>query len=94
MIKHISAIMNNISSFLYSSEPYRQIGRWCHPGVPNCTQEVLLKKIDFANSDNNLCNKKLSTFISTRVPLYKQDISNNQPSNNFTPQEYIDAMYN
>ena len=94
MIRHIPAIMNNISSFLYSGEPYRQLGRWCHPGLPNCTQEVLLKKIDFANSDNNFCNKKPETFITTRVPLDKLEISDNQPSNNFTPQEYIDAMHN
>ena len=94
MIKHISAIMNNISSFLYSSEPYRQLGRWCHPGVPNCTQEVLLKKIDFANSDNNFCNKKPQNFVTTRVPLDKLEIYNNESSNNFTPQEYIDAMHN
>ena len=93
MIRHIPTIMNNISSFLYSGEPYRQLGRWCHPGVPNCTQEVLLKKIDFANSDNNFCNKKPSTFVTTRVPLDKLEISDNQPSNNFTPQEYIDAMH-
>ena len=61
MIRHIPSLFNNISNFLYSSETYRQLGRWCHPGVPNCTQEVLLRKIDFANSDNNLCNEKIET---------------------------------
>lgn len=94
MIRHIPAIMNNISSFLYSSEPYRQLGRWCHPGIPNCTQDVLLRKIDFANSDNNFCNKKSLTIVTTRVPLHKLEISNNVQSNTFTPQEYIDAMHN
>ena len=93
MIRHIPAIMNNIK-FLYSSEPYRQLGRWCHPGIPNCTQDVLLRKIDFANSDNNFCNKKSLTIVTTRVPLHKLEISNNVQSNTFTPQEYIDAMHN
>lgn len=50
-------LITNISSILFSSETYRQLGRWCHPGIPNCSQDVLLRKIDFANSDNNLCNK-------------------------------------
>ena len=87
-------IISNISSILFSSEPYRQLGRWCHPGVPNCTQDVLLRKIDFANSDNNFCNKKSQTFVTTRVPLHKLEISDNVQSNTFTPQEYIDAMHN
>ena len=82
------------SSILFSSEPYKQLGRWSYPGIPNCTQDVLLRKIDFANSDNNLFNKKPQTFVTTRVPLNKLEISDNEQSNNFTPQEYINAMHN
>ena len=44
-------VISNISSILFSGEPYKQLGRWCHPGIPNCTQDVLLRKIDFANSE-------------------------------------------
>ncbi len=87
-------VISNISSILFSSEPYKQLGRWCHPGVPNCTQDVLLRKIDFANSDNNFCNKKPQTFITTRVPLNKLEICDYIQPNTFTPQEYIDAMHN
>lgn len=77
MFKFIPSIMKNVSSILYSSEHYRNLGRWCHPGLPKCTQDVLLRKIDFANSDNNFCNKKQVTLVSTRVPLHKLEISNN-----------------
>lgn len=94
MIRQIPTIINNISNILYSTESYRQLGRWCHPGVPNCTQEVLLRKIDFANSDNNLCFKKPANYVSTKVPLKKLEVSNNEEANTFTPQEYIDAMHN
>ncbi len=90
----IPSILKNISSFLYSSEPYRQLGRWCHPGIPNCTQDVLLKKIDFANSDNNFCNKKPQIVVTRKVPLRKLEIRDNIEPNTFTPQEYIDAMQN
>jgi hypothetical protein len=34
----------------------RQIlGRWCHVSLPNCSIDVVKKKIDFANQDNSLC---------------------------------------
>jgi hypothetical protein len=33
------------------------LGRWCHVNVPNCNYDVLLKKIDMANRDNNFCIK-------------------------------------
>ena len=27
--------------------------RWCHPGIYGCTNDVISKKIDFANYDNS-----------------------------------------
>ena len=30
------------------------LGRWCHVGVPKCNHDVIMKKLDFANMDNNL----------------------------------------
>lgn len=33
------------------------LGRWCHVNVPNCNSNTILKKIDFANNDNNLSYK-------------------------------------
>lgn len=87
-------VISNISSILFSGEPYKQLGRWCHPGIPNCTQDVLLRKIDFANSDNNLCNKNSSTFITTKIQVDKVELNEKVETNTFTPQEYIDAMHN
>ncbi len=94
MLKFISNIMDKISKNLYSSESYKNLGRWCHLGIPNCTHDVLLRKIDFANSDNNFCNKKSQSFVTTKIPLHKLDINKGIKPNNFTPQEYIDAMHN
>ena len=79
MLKYIPSIINNISNIVYSTESYRQLGRWCHTGIPKCSQEVLLRKIDFANSDNNLCNKNPSTFITTKVALDKLAIGQDNP---------------
>ena len=90
MIKLIPISTNfitKISSILFSNESYRQLGRWCHPGLPKCTQDVLLRKIDFANSDNNLCSKKPQTFVTTKVPLDKLEINDYIQSNTFTRQE-------
>jgi len=73
MIKFINSnIMNinkiNISNFngfinkLFKiDEPMFMLGRWCHVNVPKCNHDVILKKIDFANSDNNLSYKTNKT---------------------------------
>ena len=94
MVKLISTIFNNFSKILYSPEPYKQLGRWCHPGIPNCTPDVLLRKIDFANSDNNLCNKNKKNFVTVKIPFHKLDIYDINNTKNYTPQEYIDSMHN
>lgn len=38
------------------------LGRWCHINMPMCNNDVINKKIHFANIDNSMCNfkKKLS----------------------------------
>ena len=95
MLKYIPNIINNISNILSSNEPYKQLGRWCHPGIPNCSQDVLLRKIDFANSDNNLCNKnKEIIYLNKKIVNNKLYTNNNIEPSTFTPQDYIDAMYN
>jgi hypothetical protein len=35
------------------------LGRWCHVNMPNCNYDVVLKKIDMANGDNNFCIKPI-----------------------------------
>lgn len=34
------------------------LGRWCHVSLPKCCNNVIEKKIDFANRDNSLCYNK------------------------------------
>ena len=64
MIKFINNnIMNfvNFNSFINKlfkvDEPIFMLGRWCHVNIPNCNHDVLIKKIDMANRDNNFCIK-------------------------------------
>ena len=40
-----------------NSETYPLLGRWCHISIPSCNNDVVLKKIDMANQDNNFCYK-------------------------------------
>ena len=91
MIKFINSnIMNisNINSFINKlfkvDEPIFMLGRWCHINVPNCNHDVILKKIDFANSDNNLSYKTNKT----------NKIIEKKSKHSLTPQEYIDGFNN
>ena len=52
--KKLMKIFNN---FIKPQESTYLLGRWCHINIPKCNDSVILRKIDFANSDNNLCNK-------------------------------------
>ncbi len=61
-IMNISKLKNLIKKIFKVDEPSFMLGRWCHLNVPKCNNDVILKKIDFANSDNNLsCNKTNKT---------------------------------
>ena len=35
------------------------LDRWCHVNMPKCNYDVVLKKIDMANRDNNFCIKPI-----------------------------------
>lgn len=39
------------------------LGRWCHVGVPKCNHDVIMKKLDFANMDNNLSPRVKNVMI-------------------------------
>ena len=91
MIKFINNnIMNfvNFNSFINKlfkvDEPIFMLGRWCHLNVPKCNYDVILKKIDFANSDNNFSYKTNKTNKNNKKSV----------DNSLTPQEYIDGFYN
>ena len=58
-------IVNNYTRFLimvkniFNEKSDGQIlGRWCHVSLPKCCNNVIEKKIDFANRDNSLCYNK------------------------------------
>ena len=61
----MSKFINNFINFkniLYGltkvNEQQRYLlGRWCHVNMPKCNYDVVLKKIDMANGDNNFCIK-------------------------------------
>jgi hypothetical protein len=48
-------VINIINKFNTEKSPV--LGRWCHVNIPNCNHDVLIKKIDMANRDNNFCIK-------------------------------------
>ena len=79
-INNLNKIINKLFKF---DEPTFLLGRWCHINVPKCNHDVIMRKIDFANSDNNL------SYIKD-----KNNKVNTKKDKAFTPQEYIDAMNN
>jgi hypothetical protein len=83
-IINISNINSFINKLFKVEEPIFMLGRWCHINVPKCNQDVILKKIDFANSDNNLSYK-----------TNKNNKTNKKVVNDsLKPQEYIDGFNN
>ena len=50
-------LIKAIFKIFTSNEKIPLLGRWCHVNVPHCNNNVILKKIDFANSDNNFSYK-------------------------------------
>ena len=87
MIKLINNNLINlntfINKFLKRDEPIFMLGRWCHVNLPKCNHSVIMRKIDFANSDNNLSYNKINK-------------NNNyfDKKKQLSPQEYIDAFSN
>lgn len=77
MIKFINKLLN-VNNQVY------MLGRWCHVNVHKCNHDVILKKIDFANSDNNLSYNKVN----------KVNKKEENTKKSFKPQEYIDAFNN
>lgn len=58
IIKYInSSILNFINNIKINNEKIPILGRWCHINVPKCNYNTILRKIDMANQDNNLCYK-------------------------------------
>ena len=60
MIKFINKLLN-VNNQVY------MLGHWCHVNIPKCNHDVILKKIDFANSDNNLSYKTNKTNKTNKI---------------------------
>ena len=76
-------------------EPMFMLGRWCHVNVPKCNHNVILKKIDFANSDNNLSYKANESNKANKDNKANKNNKNNTKNNkSLSPQEYIDGFNN
>lgn len=60
MNNFLNNFLNKFIKIFTNKDSYNLLGRWCHKGLPNCNQQVIDKKIDFALLDNNLCNKPFS----------------------------------
>ena len=63
MFKFINYFMNFKNILIkfkkVNEKQFRLLGRWCHVNMPNCNYDVIIKKIDMANSDNNFCIKPI-----------------------------------
>lgn len=58
MSKFINNFRNILSGLTKVNEQQLSfLGRWCHVNMPKCNYDVVLKKIDMANRDNNFCIK-------------------------------------
>ena len=59
IIKFMNNNFKKYIEFLFKNNQNNYLlGRWCHINIPNCDQNIIFKKIDFANNDNNLCYKR------------------------------------
>mgnify|MGYP001395528323 FL=1 len=50
----VKIIKKTLYNIKFYNEPTFLLGRWCHINIPKCNNDIILRKIDFANSDNNL----------------------------------------
>lgn len=57
-INNFNYFKNILSALLKTNEKnIYPLGRWCHVNMPKCDYNVVIKKIDMANRDNNFCIK-------------------------------------
>ena len=78
--------------FSYNEKFKYNLGRWCHISIPNCNHDTIMRKIDFANNDNNLCNKKTNN-TSTNSTLTNNTSTSLINSSELKPQDFIDIYF-
>lgn len=50
IVNMVKQVLKNVTN-----DTRQILGRWCHVSLPNCSIDVVKRKIDFANRDNSLC---------------------------------------
>ena len=87
--------MNKLVNFIGNIFKYETnvlLGRWCHISIPSCCENVINRKIDFANSDNNFDINKTN---KTNKSKDNNSIINNKKKNNENnAQDYINYFSN
>ena len=84
--------MNKLVNFIGNIFKYETnvlLGRWCHISIPSCCENVINRKIDFANSDNNFdINKTNNSKDNNSI------INNKKKNSENNAQDYINYFSN
>ena len=51
-----SSFIKKIYHVINFKEKIPILGRWCHITIPSCNNDIIMRKIDLANQDNNYKN--------------------------------------
>tara|TARA_Y100000389_G_scaffold203805_1_gene253562 strand:+ start:2345 stop:2629 length:285 start_codon:yes stop_codon:yes gene_type:complete len=94
--------MNKLVNFIGNIFKYETnvlLGRWCHISIPSCCENVINRKIDFANSDNNFDINKINkikdnNFIINNTNNNNLIINNKKKNSENNAQEYINYFSN
>ena len=93
--------MNKLVSFIGNIFKYETnilLGRWCHISIPSCCENVINRKIDFANSDNNFYINKTNKTNKTNKSINSKDnnsiINNKKKNSENDAQDYINYFSN
>ena len=87
--------MNKLVNFIGNIFKYETnvlLGRWCHISIPSCCENVINRKIDFANSDNNFDINKTNN--SNNSKDNNSIINNKKKNNENNAQDYINYFSN
>lgn len=87
--------MNKLVNFIGNIFKYETnvlLGRWCHISIPSCCENVINRKIDFANSDNNFDINKTNN--SNNSKDNNSIINNKKKNSENNAQDYINYFSN
>tara|TARA_B100001093_G_C26141808_1_gene723617 strand:+ start:151 stop:414 length:264 start_codon:yes stop_codon:yes gene_type:complete len=87
--------MNKLVTFIGNIFKYETnvlLGRWCHISIPSCCENVINRKIDFANSDNNFDINKTNN--SNNSKDNNSIINNKKKNSENNAQDYINYFSN